>query len=486
MGYKHGVYSYEPSDGSSSLISPITATAGLKVVVGTAPINLAKSTEYVNKPFLAKNFNEAVEALGYSYDWDHYTLCEDMDASFRLYGIGPVVFINVLDPSIHKTEEKKEINIINKKAAIEDKGILLDSLSVKLAEIDEQPLVKGKDYTASFDEIGQVIIAAIPGGAIPANQTTFSTSYTRLDPSMVTDTDIIGGIDVNTGAASGLELINSVFPIFGLVPGQVLAPGFSENPTVAAIMKAKANNINSFFKAMSVEDVDSGEANIYTKVADWKTKNQYNSSNEIPCWPKVALNDKVYHLSTHASCAMALVDSQNDDMPFVSPSNKPIHINKTVLKDGREVNLGPEQANYLNGQGILTALNFIGGWKAWGNRTGAYPENTNVKDSFIPVRRMHNWISNSIILTTWEKVDDPTNNTLIDTVVDSLNMWLNGLVSTGALLGGRVEFRQDENPITDLLNGTVRFHVFLAEPTPGENFEFIVEFDATYYNRLFQ
>lgn len=483
MDYKHGVYSGEVP---TSVISPVTATAGLQVVVGTAPINLTSTSEYVNKPLLAYNYKEAVAGLGYSDDWENYTLCEAIDSSFVLYGVAPVVFINVLDPTKHKAEVvPKDIGILNKKATIEDKGVLLDTLVVKLTS-EGADLVKGTDYLATFDDDGNVVIAGITGGAITENQTTLSVSYSKLDPSKVTKNDIIGGVDVDTGDSTGLELINSVFPKFGLVPGQILVPKYSKDSTVAAVMKAKANNINTFFKAMSIEDVDTTAANTYSKVSEWKNTNNYTSPNEVVCWPKVALNEKVYHLSTQIAGLTALTDSLNDDIPYVSPSNKSLQINKVVLEDGKEVTLEPNQANYLNGQGVMTALNFIGGWKAWGNRTGAYPANTDVKDSFIPVRRMHNWVSNTIILTTWQKVDNPTNRRLIDSVVDSLNMWLNGLTSTGALLGGRVEFLNEENPTTDLINGTVRFHVYLAEPTPSEDIEFIVEFDATYYDGLFQ
>lgn len=483
MTYKHGVYS---SEVPTSVTSPVTATAGLMVVTGIAPINLAKTTDYVNKPLLAYSWQEAVDALGYSDDWENYTLCEAMDAAFRLYGVAPVVFINVLDPATHKSDVAAlDLAVSNKKVTIDDTGILLASLVVKLTAAGAA-LIKGTDYTATFDDSGKVIIAVVTGGTIPNNQATLNVAYTKIDPSKVTNTNVIGGVDVNTGATTGLELINSVFPKFGFVPGQILAPKFSKDLTVAAVMRAKASNINTFFKAMSIEDVDTVAANVYTKVSDWKNTNNFTSPNELVCWPKVALGEKTYHLSTHVASLTALTDSLYDDIPYVSPSNKSLQINNSVLDSGEEVSLGPDQANYLNGQGVMTALNFIGGFKAWGNRTGAYPSITDVKDSFIPVRRMHNWIENSIILTTWAKVDDPTNKTLIDTVVDSLNIWLNGLTSTGALIGGKVEFRKDENPTNDLLNGTVRFHVALAEPTPGEAFEFIVEFDATYYNRLFQ
>lgn len=483
MTYKHGVYA---SEIPTSVISPVVASAGLQVVVGTAPLNLALTNEFVNKPLLAYSYKEAIEGLGYSDDWESYTLCEAIDSAFNLFGVAPIVLINVLDPSKHKTDiTNQQINIVNKKAVISVEGILLDSLVVKLTSGAATPLVKGTDYTAAFNDSGEVVISVVSTGTIPSNQTTLTVSFTKIDPTKVTTADIIGGVDVATGATTGLELINSVFPRFGLVPGQILAPKYSKDPVVAAVMKAKASNINSFFKAVSLVDIDSEVADNYTKVSQWKNDNNYTAANEFPCWPKVGLGSKIYHLSTQLASLSALTDSLNGDIPFVSPSNKALQMNKAILEDGSEVNLGPDQAAYLNGQGVVTALNFIGGWKAWGNRTGAYPSVTDVKDSFIPVRRMHNWISNSIILTTWQKVDDPTNKRLIDSVVDSLNIWFNGLTARGALIGGRVEFRQEENPVTDLLNGTVRFHVSIAEPTPGENIEFVVEFDASYYDNLF-
>lgn len=479
--YKHGVGT---SEVETSVFSPIEATAGLQVFFGTAPINLAESTEYVNKPLLAYTDAEAKKALGYSDDWENYTLCEGIDSTFGLFGVAPAIFINVLDPEIHNSTGTAEVEILNKKALVPVKGILMDTLKVKLLNTGEE-LKKGTDYVASFDSKGEVLIAVVPGGTIPAIQDKLTVEFTKIDPSKVTKNQIIGGFDSSTGKSTGLELINSVFPKFRLVPGQIIVPKFSTDPTVEAIMKAKAANINSFFKAVALVDVDTLQADNYTKVAAWKNENNYTSANEFVCWPKVGLGDKVYHMSTQLAGLSALVDSSNGDVPFESPSNKAFQMNKLILASGETIDLGPEQATYLNGQGIVTALNWIGGWRAWGNRTGAYPAITDVKDSFIPVRRMHNWISNSIILTTWQKVDKATNTSLVDSVVDSLNMWFNGLTSDGALLGGRVEFRKEDNPKTNLLDGIIRYRVMLAEPTPARSIEFILEVDVNYYDRLF-
>lgn len=482
--YKHGV---RFSELSTSIVPPSEATAGLPIVLGTAPINLAENQDYVNKPLLAFNYGESVKALGYSSNWNDFTLCEFMKSQFQLFNVGPTVFINVLDPTKHKTDVTDSTeNITDDVVKINQFGVLLNTLVVKnLATGD--PLAKDTDYTAAFDSNGYVVITRIEGGAITSSQTSIVVSYSYLDESKVTNADIIGGVDAVTGKATGLELINQVFPLFRLVPGQIVIPKWSKDPVVAAVMKAKSTNINGLFKAISLADIDSSSdgADIYSEVPAWKNDNNITDPLQVPLWPKIKLGDDIYHLSTQAAGVICLTDSENDDIPYVSPSNKSLQANGAVLEDGSEVSLGPDQAGYLNGEGIVTALNFIGGWKLWGNRTAAYPSNTDVKDSMLAVRRMFNWIGNTIILTYWQKVDDPTNPRLIDSVTDSINIWLNGLTARGALLGGRVEFRPEENPKTDLLDGMVRFHIFLTPPVPAKDIEFMLEFDTSYLNGLF-
>lgn len=485
MAYVHGV---SVSEVPTSVVSPVSSFSGLPVVVGTAPINLADSQEYVNKPLLVYTYTEAVSALGYSSDWEKFTLCEFIKSHFQLFNVAPVVFINVLDSATHKTDAAAaDINISDGTATISVEGILLNTLVVKL-DSSSGELVLDTDYTAGFDDNGYVVISPIDGAGIEADQTTLNVAYTSLDPSLVDSTDIIGGTDLETGEETGLELINRVFPLYRMVPGQILAPGFSHDSSVAAVMKAKADNVNGLFKAIPLCDVDStaSGADLYTKVPDWKNTNNYTDPLQIVCWPKVKLGDETYHLSTQVAGLICQIDGDNDDIPYVSPSNKSLQADSAVIDSGEEVALGPDQASYLNGEGIVTALNFTGGWKLWGNRTAAYPSNTDVKDSFIPVRRMFNWIANTIILTFWAKVDDPANKRLIDTVVDSINIWLNGLTAKGALLGGRVEFLSEENPTTDLLSGIVRFHIYLSPQIPGLNLEFVQEYDVSYLDTLFE
>jgi phage tail sheath protein FI len=485
MSYRHGAY---VSEAPTSVIPPVQVSAGIPVVFGTAPINLAADQSYVNKPFLAYSYAEAVAALGYSDDWTSYTLCEFMKSHFALYHVSPVVFVNVLDPSAHVTAvAAADINMANGVVTITTKGVLLSTLVVKLTSAGSA-LAKGTDYTAAFDDDGQVVITPISGGLIASGTTKLNVAFSRIDATKVTKDDVIGGVDSGTGAYEGLELINKVFPMFGLVPGSILAPGWSSKPDVAAVMKVKSAKINGLFKAMSISDMDdtvSTGVDLYSEAPAWKNTNNYVDPLQIVCWPEVKLGTEKYHLSTQVAGAICLTDSLNDDIPFVSPSNKALQCDSAVLSDGREVVLGPEEANYLNGAGIVTALSFAGGWKLWGNRTGVYPVSTDIRDSFIPVRRMFNWIGNTIILTYGQSVDNPTNKRLIETVVDSINIWLNGLTARGALLGGRVEFSSSENPTANLIDGIVKFHIYLTPPIPAEDMEFVLEFDTTYLSNLF-
>lgn len=482
MTYKHGVYI---SEVPTSVLPPVRTLAGLPVVFGTAPVNLATDPAPVNTPKLCYTYAEAVKYFGYSTDWAKYTLCEFIKSHFALFACAPVVLVNVLDQAVHKTAvPEASLAMANGIATITSKGVLLSSLKVRLTA-GGADLVKDTDYSAAFDEDGQVVITRISIGSIPAGQASVFVVYDKINPSAVVANDIIGGVDAGTGAYEGLELLNKVFPLFRLVPGMVLAPGWSHDPTVEAVMVAKASNINSHFKCIALTDVPTATADLYTAVAAWKSTNNYTSARQAVCWPKVKLGEDEYYLSTQLAGLLCKTDAENDGIPYVSASNKSLQANAAVLEDGTEVTLGPDQAAYLNGEGIITALNFVGGWKAWGSRTGAYPSNTDPKDAFLPIRRMFDWIANTLVLSFWQKVDYPISRRLVETVVDSANIWLNGLSAREFILGGRVLFLEDENPSTDLADGIIRLHVYVTPPSPAREIDFIVEYDPQYLAALF-
>lgn len=483
MAYKHGVYTGEIP---TSIIPPVETDAGLPVIFGTAPLHLASDPAKANRPVLCYSYAEAVAAFGYSDDWKDYTLCEAIYSQFALYNRAPVVLVNVLDPKKHKKDKKNQsLTFTDGVAAIKD-AVLLDTLKLKVAEAGEA--LGENDYTAAYDDNGVLIITALDTGKLKDVTAAFA-DYTYLDPSAVTSADIIGGVDNATNEKKGLETLNQVFPLTRLVPGIVMAPGWSHDPAVEAIMKAKAGNINEHFTALILTDIPSGEGGV-TKYGDapkWKNDHNYTGVNEAICWPMVKQGEKIYHMSTQLLGVISTIDSTDEDgVPYQSPSNKSMQIEGLCLEDGSEVVMEPEQANYLNGQGIVTALNFIGGWKAWGNNTACYPADTDAKDRFIPLRRMFNWHAATFIQTYWQKVDNPTNRRLIDSVIDSENIRLNGLAAREVILGGRIAFLESENPKTSLLDGKVKFHTYFTPPIPAEDIENVIELDTDYLDSLFK
>ncbi|GKS14788.1 hypothetical protein YDYSY3_57880 [Paenibacillus chitinolyticus] len=476
MQENHGISTREEKP---SILTAVSQLGTLPIVFGTAPVHLSKfAATPVNTPVLCKSWDEAVDAFGYSDDWESYTLCEFMDSHFRLYKQAPVVLVNVLDPTKHKKAvPAASVMLAGGMTILPDEGILKDTVTVTSAD-GTTTYVKDADYTLAFDAGGRLIIAVKPGGAIQSATPTLKIGYDKLDRALVTSADVIGGTDAVTGKVTGLELIKQVFPRFQLVPTLILAPGFSHDPVLGAIMTAKAGSINGHFKAMALTDAPPDR--LFTDLAVWKKDNLYTSERQIVTYPKVTKSGKTYHLSTHLAGAICATDAANDNVPYRSPSNKFVSADGATMKNGKEVFLGPDEAQYVNNQGIMTALNFVGGWRTWGNRTAAFPDKTDPQSAFIPVRRMFDWIQNSVILTYWKYIDDPTNKKLIEAVTDSLNIWMNGLQASGYILGGRVQFLKEENPASDLMNGKLKFHIFVTPPSPAQEIEFVVEYDAQY------
>ena len=105
--YRHGIY---VSEQETSMIAPLNGTAGLQVVIGTAPVHLlADPAAAINKPLLVYSKAEAIAAVGHSDDFASFTLCEAISASFAVVNVAPLVLINVLDPAKHSAEMEEKL-----------------------------------------------------------------------------------------------------------------------------------------------------------------------------------------------------------------------------------------------------------------------------------------------------------------------------------------------------------------------------------------
>lgn len=471
MPYMHGI---RIKENPTSIPTPVSSEAGVPVIFGTAPVNLAADpSNATNKLFLCNTFAEAQAAVGYSDDYASYTLCQAMDAFFKAYGVGPIVICNVLDPATHKTTYTETLTVTDGVAVSATYGVLLSGLTLKNGE---DTLELGTDYTVAFNNDGYLVVTVLTSGI-----TSISATGNKLNPDGVQASDIIGSVDSSTGVETGLELVRQVYPLFNLTPSLILAPGWSQIPSVGVSMAGKCDDINGMFKCECIVDIDttsSSGATKYDDVREVKDESGYMSEHTLALWPMVKWSEKIMAYSAMYAAMVAYTDYNNDNVPNLSPSNKALRISATVLADGTEVVLDRVQANEVNAAGVVTALN-ANGFKAWGNNTAAYPNSTDPKERWICVRRFFSWWGNSFITTYMAKVDDPMNRRLIESVIDSENVRGNALVSQGKCAGIRMVYSAEDNPVADILDGKIVFRQYLAPYTPAEDILNILEFDPS-------
>ena len=98
---------------------------------------------------------------------------------------------------------------------------------------------------------------------------------------------------------------------------------------------------------------------------------------------------------------------------------------------------------------------------------------------------MFDWNDTTFILTYWNKIDMPIVPKNVKVILDSENIRMNGLTAQGKILGGKVEFLEEENPATDLLAGIIRFHTKWTPPVPAQEIDNTSEYDVTNFQNLF-
>lgn len=475
--YKHGIRSRRVP---TQISIPVKSDGCIQCVVGTAPVNMAEDPyDTVYKPFVFHSKAAAVSGLGYCTDFADYTLCQSMYASFDVFGVAPVIMINVLDPKRHvKAQLSKEYSVESGRFTIGEKGILLDKLSISSVGEHETVYKDEEDYIATFNTDGTVTVAIVAEGAAGSVKQLKAT-FVQLDPSAVTYEDVIGSYNVKTRKRTGMELIGRVYPRFGIVPSLLLAPGWSQIPSVNLALNAKAQLISSLFTAKVVSDLDTAEGNADSmeEIKEYKDKNGYSDRNMIVTWPMVGVGDYRYYFSAQLAAHMELLAANNGGVPSASPSNKDLKITGLYTADGEEIMMEMDEANdYANACGIVTAIN-QNGWKCWGNNTAGYPSSSDPLDRWINIVTIFDYIENNFKLTFFQKVDDLTDYRLIDEIVSGFNMQLNSLQASDDIAGGQIVFDHDENPINEILNGHILFHTRIGGYAPAEDIENVFEFD---------
>ena len=265
MGFKHGT---SVSEVPSKIKGMVTVTNPI-VCVGSAPINMGDITN-INKPQLIYTPEEAAEYFGGTNKIPGFTISEFLNAAFNVFQITPILCINVCDPAKHGEEvvyTEREIDA--EKQIIFEVGIIPETLIITDSAVE--PETKHDLEFDGYFELDGTYVVEITTEDIPAG-TIIEGSYTKLDPSLVTDEDIIGGIDLETLEKVGLEVVNNIFSTYSMIPSVVITPSFYSNE-IRAALDAKTSKINNKWGAVSFidmpEDLKYGETIAFKKDNNW-------------------------------------------------------------------------------------------------------------------------------------------------------------------------------------------------------------------------
>lgn len=462
--YLHGAYGQTQAAGNRVAAK----CQNVMVLVGTAPVHtVVDGASNVNVPILVHDIAEARRHFGYSESWGDYTLCEAMHMFLENKAVGPLVLINVLDPEKHKGEAgtvslTPNNGIITIAAA---ENIVLNSVKVG-------DLVLNTDYVIAynFQKKSITIKEVLPGGL---GDGAIEITYNTVDPSAVTENDVIGASDGN-GLNTGLYAVKNVYQLTGFIPSFLLAPGFSSIPAVHAAMYINSQKINSHWDAWMFVDlpiVDSeGAAITLDSAHTWRKANGYTKENETVCFPMIKGTDgKLYHMSVVRAANFAELLLVNDGIPYHTASNTaaPV-IGNLWLGEGNKGRIYDDEMinKKLCQHGIASAAYIGGRWAMWGAHAADYDtENKNEVNVSETTRMMLYYISNDFQHRRHYDVDKPLSANDVASIVADEQTRLDALVKIGALTYGVASLNADEIARSDMLNGDYVF-TFNVTTTP--------------------
>jgi|GEM_PF-474023 phage tail sheath protein FI len=344
--------------------------------------------------------------------------------------------------------------------------------------------VEGTDYT--IDYINGLLYTKA-GGAIAAAQA-LKVTATYCDPSKVAPSDIIG---TTVGSVrTGIQALLGTFNTMGFFAKLLIAPTFEDLATSAALLAAATS-----IKAIAFTDAPR-QTTVATMVANrGAAGNAWNQASDRlvltgPYELKTgsAINPTGVTVSAQGNIGYATVTgtvespycqwvagaAAANDLAngfWFSPSN--VQINGVLGPDiGMYMSAYDTTAdtNLLNAAGILTVFNGYGtGYRTWGNRASSFPSSGAVT-TFIAVRRTLDVVEQSIQFASLPFLDKPITNGLINSILQSVNGFINTLVQKGALIAGSaIKYNPADNPAANLANGQLVFEVNVMPPPPAEN-----------------
>lgn len=466
--YKHGAYGVIQAVGSRVA----DESQGAIVYVGTAPVhNVEGGANNVNKPIVVNNIAEARKYFGYSDEWDKYTLCEAMHVHLENKGVGPLVFINVLNPATHRASEAGNVSKTPENGRVTipaAQDIILDSVVVKSGNTAK---IKGTDYAIAYNiEKKTITISELTAGALGTSDLTIT--YNTVDATAVTTADVIGASD-GLGLNTGIFAIKNVYQLTGYIPAYLAAPGFSSVPAVHAAMYQNSVKVNGHWDVYMFVDLPivNGETPLTLDTAKtYKNGNGYTKENETVFFPLAQGTDgKIYHLSVLAAANFQELLLAQDGIPYKTASNTDCSLIENLYLGASNTGRIYDDSiinEKLNKNGIASAAYVGGRWAIWGCHSADYDQENGDQINVAETNRMMlYYISNDFQHRRTPDVDKPMTANDLQTIIAEEQTRVDALLNIGALTRGVVMLNADAHARSDIMNGDYSF-LFDITTTP--------------------
>ena len=314
---------------------------------------------------------------------------------------------------------------------------------------------------AIFEHIGaMVVVIRVATGA--------------TDPDTLTN--IVGGVDVDSGAYTGIKALLAANSVAKAEPRILIAPGFSNEAAVATALVSAAEQL----KAVTILDgPNTNDAAAITFRETLTSRRAYIVDPNVKIWD--ATTSAAVDAPASSRVAGIIAKSDNDRGFWHSPSNQAV---MGIIGTSRPVDfkLGDAncRANYLNENEVATIIQEQG-YRLWGNRTCS----DDPKWAFLSVVRTADMINDSLQRAHLWAVDRNITKTYIEDVTEGVNNYLRHLTKIGAILGGECWADPELNTPDQLAAGKVYFDFDFTPSAPAEHVTFRSHLVNDYFEQIF-
>lgn len=280
---------------------------------------------------------------------------------------------------------------------------------------------------------------------------------------------------------TGVYALMTASTLTGQTPRILCAPGFTSTPAAdpASAVTTALLAVASRLRAVVVADgPNTTEADALTDAGKFGDDRLYIVDPAVTVYDTDAADYVTRPASGYAAGAISRRDAEKGF--WFSPSNQ---ILGGVTGIARPIGFGlsdvDTEANRLNEQGVATVVRKEG-FRLWGNRSQA----TDANWAFLPVRRTADMIYESIEAAQLWAMDRPFSPQLLRDIRDSVNGYLQSLVTRGALLGASVWLDPELNTEATLKAGQLYLDFDIEPPAPLEHLTFRAHRNGSYYEEL--